>query len=259
MKKFILILIAIPAFLLVVIFITIKATGQSIPEGKAGPAAEELASKIEQAVKLDAWLNNTAAVSFHFAPRPGDHFRDLKRGLVEVRWKIGDVENLVQYNNKTRVYLARQNNQPVGDLTLKDELFKEAVARQTNDLFWLNPFSMLRAPGTVRKLVGKNALLLTFQSGGVTPGDSYLIVTDDQGNPEYIRMWVDLFPISLFQGFKAEFGGWKDTASGTRLSLIHKSRLASIDLKNVKTYPVYPVPGQPDRFGELLKLSAAPQ
>jgi hypothetical protein len=77
-------------------------------------------------------------------------------------------------------------------------------------------------PGTERKLVdteeGAHALLVTYESGGVTPGDSYMWLLDENYMPFAWKMWVKIIPIG---GVKAEWLGWNETETGVILPSGH--------------------------------------
>lgn len=253
LKKILLTLLGLFGGGALILFLTLKLVlNQPVPEAEFGPAAEELAAKIEAATKLDAW-ERTAAVAFRFDRRGNRHFYDQGRDFVEVRLP-GDEQLRVQYNhrNQNQFVAFAGKTRLAGEAAA--EALSEAIKWHTNDLFWLNPFATLRAPGAELGLVGERALLVRFSSGGVTPGDQYLIVTDTNFRPVRFQMWVSILPI---QGLEFSFEGWKEYESGALLSNIHKSNLTNIDLSQIRTYSSYPVPGEEDRFAPLLKEIAA--
>ena len=124
----------------------------------------------------------------------------------------------------------------------------------TNDFFWLHPFSQLRAPGAQRFFVGSRALLVRYTTGGVTPGDAYLIITDEQGLPIRWQMWVSILPL---KGFTFSFEDWQTFSTGARLSTTRRSPVLDIRLQRIKTYSHYPMLTEPDRFLELHQLQEA--
>ncbi len=250
MRKLILALVIVSLVLMIVVGLTIKFAGsESLPIGEREGAAE-LAARIEKAVNVEAWRKKTAAVEFTFVSGNNRHFYDKKRKLYEVRFNdVGD-DILVQHDPVNYRTLVLRDNQPVTGRKKADYL-ESARLRHHNDLFWLNPFATLQSPGIALQKIGERALLATYTAGGVTPGDSYLFVLDKQGRPEYFKLWVGIVPL---KGIRASFDGWITTETGAKLSLVHKTFIRSIDLKDVKTYGVYPPPGTKDRFGDLLKL-----
>ena len=74
-----------------------------------------------------------------------------------------------------------------------DELLQRAWVHFANDGFWLAAPFKVRDPGTSRALVktddGRDALLVTYGSGGVTPGDAYLWHLGHDGLPTRYEMW----------------------------------------------------------------------
>ena len=244
-KRALLVLLAIVLLLGTIITCTVLGLSEPLPRGQAGPEAEALASKIEKAIGFEAWRKQTAAIEFIFVKRNSHHFRDLRRDLVEVR--TGNTR--VLYSNKDRSkFLAFQNGEKLEGQAARKAVY-QAISYHTNDLFWMNPWSMLRAPGTTRQLVGKQALLLSFKSGGVTPGDSYLIVTDENGLPTRIQMWASVLPLD---GMEWSCEDWFQSETGVMLNRYYAG-LKDVKLKDVKTYPAYPGENK-DRFAELLPL-----
>lgn len=185
------------------------------PTGTAGPAADALARKMEAAVDRAAW-DRTGAIRWTFM---GQHHYlwDKNRGFVSVAWD--DHRVLLRTGDQTgRAW--------TGDVevegTSAEKLVHKAYAFFANDSFWLNPVVKLFDPGTTRELVvtddGRAALLLTYTSGGVTPGDAYLWVPGPDGLPEAWRMWVQILPIG---GIGNTWEGWVELDTGAKISTTH--------------------------------------
>jgi len=84
--------------------------------------------------------------------------------------------------------------------------------------------------GTERSLVkykDKDALLVTYTSGGSTPGDSYLWILDDNYIPISYKMWVKIIPIG---GFEATWSDWITTDAGFKLPAKHTFPVLGVDL-----------------------------
>jgi hypothetical protein len=77
----------------------------------------------------------------------------------------------------------------------------------------------------------KNAHLVTYTSGGTTPGDSYLWQFDDNGKPISYQMWVDILPIN---GLEATWENWIVTESGAQLPTFHKLVFLGLELTDIK-------------------------
>ncbi len=252
-RKLLIALLAILIFGGLIVIVTVKVLEPEIPEAQAGPDAEALADKIERAVRLNRW-QNTAAVSFVFDLRGNRHFRDFERDFVEVIFGAGGRETRVLYDNRSLKYVAFQrgeNGERRLDGAEAAEAFELARKYHVNDFFWLNPFATFNAPGAVVKKAGDRALLLTFESGGVTPGDAYLIITDENGLPQRWNMWVQILPL---KGLEFTFENWTELETGARVSLDHKGSLAEVTLSKVKAYTRYPEPGGNDRFQPLVQM-----
>lgn len=197
------------------------------PEGTPGPEADALAKKMMQAINHSQW-DSTGVISWNFR---GIHevLWDKKRHFVRVRWE----ENEALVNINQRSGIAYQNGAPASGETA-DELIQKGWRIWANDSFWLNPISKLFDDGTVRSIVdleddGKG-LMITYQSGGATPGDSYLWYVDEDGLPTHWQMWVSMLP---FGGLKFSWEEWITLSTGVRISTKHKSKLAVTYLSDV--------------------------
>ena len=104
-----------------------------------------------------------------------------------------------------------------------------------NDSFCLVAPYKVFDKGTERRLVksknNKEALLVTYTSGGSTPGDSYLWHLDDNGKPASFQMWVDILPID---GLEATWTDWTKTKSGAQLPTFHKLMVLGLELNHIK-------------------------
>jgi len=78
---------------------------------------------------------------------------------------------------------------------------------------------------------------VTYNSGGSTPGDSYLWHFDDTGKPTHFQMWVSILPI---KGLEASWNDWTTTETGAMLPTFHKMLVLGIELENIKTTPSPP-------------------
>ena len=186
------------------------------PDGQPGPEADALARSMESAVNKEAW-DRTGAVRWSFFGRH-HYVWDRERDLVELRW--GDSRALFRTSDQTgRAWHA--------DIEQTGEDAKEALsaahADWINDSFWLNPVVKFFDPGVERSLVkledGREALLVSYSSGGVTPGDAYLWIPGEDGLPEAWRMWVQIIPIG---GIETSWEGWTELSTGAKVSTEHE-------------------------------------
>jgi hypothetical protein len=219
------------------------------PSGQAGPDADQLARRIQRAVGIAAW-RDIGAVRWNFG---GRHrlLWDRRRGLVRVRWKKNEV--LLRLSDKQG--LASRNGKPCWG-QLQGRLLEHAYRHFINDSFWLNPFDKLFDKGVTRQIVvdetGKEQLLIRFASGGVTPGDAYLIATDKNARPIAWKMWVEIIPVggleASWQGYQQVFGAW--------LATRHEIWLMTLRLTDIKAAKRLAELESPDPFA---KLATVPQ
>ena len=200
----------------VAIVVVIYSMNEPRPEGAPGPEADALARSMEAAVDKEAW-DRTGAVRWSFFEQH-HYVWDRERGLVEIRW--GDSRALFRTADRTgRVWREGEEQSPED----AEEAIKTAYAYWINDSFWLNPVVKLFDPGVERSLVelddGRRALLVTYTSGGVTPGDAYLWIPGPDGLPEAWRMWVQIIPIG---GIEVSWAGWTELSTGAKVSTQHE-------------------------------------
>jgi hypothetical protein len=197
------------------------------PSGTAGPAAEALADKMLAATNKAAW-DTTQVVSWDFAGR--NQYR-WNKAQDSVDVTSGDV--LVKLHTKSVTGAAYRNGSLVTGAEA-DELVQKAWSNFCNDSFWLVAPYKVRDPGTSRSLVklpsGDDALLITYDSGGVTPGDSYLWILDETGLPTAWKMWVNIIPIG---GVEASWENYMTLPSGAVVAQSHKIIVIPLELSGI--------------------------
>lgn len=222
----------------------------SLPKGQPGEAAEALAQKMLKAADYETW-QQMAAVAFVF--RGDDRvFWDKKRKLVEVQFG----KNLVQFSEVSGKSVCFVGERRVTDDC--ESLTQKAVKRFYNHTFWINPAFHVMAPGTTRALVNDEGekLLVSYASGGATPGDSYLFTLDSEGKIATMRMWVSILPI---KGITAKFDDYRAVEKGIRIAHHHKvGGISNVDLSELRLYSAYPEAGGSDKFQGLLETSSGP-
>ena len=118
---------------------------------------------------------------------------------------------------------------------VKSKMIQEAWSFWCNDSFWMfAPFKVFD-PGTSRSIVntenGEKGLMVTYDSGGVTPGDGYLWLLDENNIPTGYKMWTSIIPI---KGIHISWENWKTLKGGSKLAISHKSTLLSFDMEGVE-------------------------
>lgn len=216
------------------------------PDGTAGVEAEKLADKMLKAVNYESW-SQLGAVKWTFR---GEHHYlwDKRRNLVEVQWDT----YRVLLAPDTRSGQAYHNGQRVqGDES--KHLLNTAWEYFANDSFWLAAPFKVRDPGTERKLVSTeqgDALLVTYHTGGVTPGDCYLWILDEQGLPGSWKMWVDIIPIG---GMEFSWESWKSYTDDVKLASFRQG-IVPLKLTDIATaHTVQELTNGQDPFELLFK------
>lgn len=202
---------------------------EDLPEGKIGPEADQLAEQMLSALNSDAY-ENTDFIEFTFKGRR--HYKWEKfKNKCSVKWEDYKVDLDLDDPNKSLAYI---HNFRVYDERAA-EITQQALEYFNNDSFWLvGPYKVFD-PGVERSLVNTSengtALLVTYTSGGTTPGDSYLWLLDEKKKPIAFKMWVSILPI---EGLEVSWEGWTTTESGAILPTFHKFFLFGIELQGVK-------------------------
>ncbi len=206
-----LILIGI-ALLAIVIF------SEKKPEGEGGSKADQLAQKVLAAVNHEAYAKtNYFRWSF---PRGHHYFFDKQNNKAIIEWD--DHKVVMQLDTQEGQVFSGQKI--VEDEDQRKKLLNKAWSLWCNDSFWMfAPFKVLD-PGTTRKIVleeGKEALLVEYESGGVTPGDSYLWILDENFRPTGYKMWTSIIPV---KGMYASWENWEQH-NGAYYALNHNMKI----------------------------------
>ncbi len=229
MKKFFKFFAIILLLLVSVICFYYHANNESLPEGKQGIEADTLASKMLEALNYDAY-ENLDVLEWSFRRK---HFYKWykKEHIVAVSWDNNKVILHTNEQEKSEVFI---NNIKIEN----KEVLSNAIAFFNNDSFWLvAPYKVFDA-GTERRIVNyknKDALLITYRSGGTTPGDSYLWILNEKFLPTSYKMWTSIIPIG---GISATWSDWKNTEAGIKLPTQHKLSLFGVEISmgEVKGY-----------------------
>ncbi|MEQ8239545.1 MAG: hypothetical protein RIA69_10055 [Cyclobacteriaceae bacterium] len=172
-------------------FTVYKINDEPLPEGKTGPEADLVANKMLAALNKEAY-DSATMISWSFR---GAHQYEWNKPNNEVEVQWDDIT--VNFNTTTLTGNAKKAGE-----NLKGEALKEAIDQAwqffANDSFWLVAPYKVFDPGTKRTLVDTPqgyGLLISYSSGGVTPGDSYLWLLDENYFPTGWKMWTQIIPL----------------------------------------------------------------
>jgi len=225
--KIIGILILIIGVLVLVGYLTFN---EKRPPVSASPEADSLAVKMLNAVNKRAW-DSTHIVTWNFK---GGHTYvwDKKSNFVSITWEDYEALLNLQTWKKGRALKGKQEIKGAELDVIRGKAWKYFC----NDSFWLiAPFKVFDE-GTSRSLVknavGTNDLLVSYSSGGVTPGDAYLWKIDKNGLPQSYKMWVSIIPIG---GVEATWENWIKQPSGALIATNHQLGPLNIPILSLKT------------------------
>lgn len=193
--------------------VTYLVVNQPLPDGTVGLEAEELADDMLEALNKTAY-DSVEYIEFGF------------RGVHSYKWDKQENKVLVSWEDQT-IFL--DLNRSVNSFNL---LELKAYKYFINDSFWLVAPFKVRDEGVTRSIVtledpSERGLLVTYASGGLTPGDSYLWIIDENGFPKAWKLWTSNVPIG---GLKFTWDGWVNM-DDKWFSTIHESSILSVPLE----------------------------
>jgi hypothetical protein len=215
------------------IFALILLLREPLPQGSKGSKAENLADELSSAINKDAWdqiqwLSWTFMDDHTYIWNKAENLAVIQFGKHRVHLNLISIRGSVWTNGK-----AVEGKK-------KEKLIDKAWKYWCNDSYWLNPMVKIRDDGTVRKYVeledGNRGLLVTFTEGGVTPGDSYLYAMNENGLPEYWKMWVQILPIGAV---KTTFEQYQVLEGGAKIATAHKLGPINISISHLKQGATY--------------------
>ncbi len=219
--------------LAIIAFGTIYAIyNEKLPKGQAGPEADALAQKMLATLNYEQY-QNTRFLEWSYQRGKNKYKWDKKNGAVIVNWDDYEVKvDLIAPESS----LAYKNGQRLNEND-SDAIVGKAIDFFNNDSFWLVAPYKVFDKGTKRSIVtledGSDGLLVTYTSGGSTPGDSYLWILQPSGFPKSFKMWVRIIPIG---GLEATWDDWLVTQSGAFLPKSHEFGPLTLSLGDVEGY-----------------------
>jgi len=219
--------LALTAILFIGGYAFIKSKDMPLPVGTNPSGGDQLAQAMLTAVNKPAF-DTIKYMKWNFADR-NQYVWDKQINRVQVTMEEDMV--LLDLNEVTGKAYSGGIEQ-IGDGAT--ELVQAAWANWCNDSFWmLAPFKVFD-PGTTRTLVPQEGqgmgLLVTYEGGGVTPGDSYLWILNKDNTPSRYRMWTSIIPIG---GALASWDEWKTLYNGDRVSTQHDLGVIQVAITNM--------------------------
>ena len=202
-----------------------------IPQGVTGKPANELAYKMLDAINHDAFIKTK---EIHWTFRGKNRYEwKLQQDIVEVYWDDYHVSLQTKTPSESLAFLNEKE--------IRGQKKEEAIAYATqnfnNDSFWLIAPHKVFDEGAKRQLIVEDSqqkLLVTYTSGGTTPGDSYLWKFGDNHKPVSMKMWVSILP---FDGLEARWMNWQMTDGGFPLPKKRSILGLTIPITEVKVIP----------------------
>lgn len=204
--------------LLTIVFVGYLAVRLFVHQGEpelVQSDADQVANEMLAALNKPAW-DTLKYIKWTF-PRERKYVWDKTNNTAIISWGDDHEVHLRLDDVDGKVYKA-------GSLISGEDA---ESAKQTawsnwcNDSFWLIAPYKVFDPGTTRSMAkdddGKEGLLITYESGGVTPGDRYLWFLDENKRPTGYRMWVKIIPIG---GLYSSWEDWKDF-NGAKIATKH--------------------------------------
>ena len=230
MKKVLKWLLIVLVVLLVALFAATKIMSKDIPTGKSGPEAELLTDKILNRLNKPAW-DSLEFVSWTFFRGEHHYVWDKQKNYALIEWD--DYSVLMNLDNQNET-LITQGGIQVENKNDYENIKEIAWAFWCNDSFWLYAPYKLRDEGITRSIIeedGKQGLLVTYESGGTTPGDSYLWWVDDTGLPTSFDLWTSIIPI---KGINATWTNWEELPGSAMIAKSHKLGPVEMSLPKLK-------------------------
>lgn len=203
---------------------------EPLPIAKPSIKADALATKMLNTLNHEAY-KSTDYIEFTFKNRHHYKWNKLEN-TCEVYWKSYQVNLDLNNTTNSNVFVGKQAYNGIE----KQTIITKASNYFNNDTFWLVAPYKVFDKGVTRAIAkndaGQQGLLVTYHSGGSTPGDSYLWHLDQTGKPKSYQMWTSILPI---QGFPSSWSDWKTTETGAILPTFHKLSLLGLEITGLKT------------------------
>ncbi len=185
---------------------------KKLPVGETGLKANTLADDMWKSLNKEAW-DSTSYVRWSFK---GEHHYiwDKKANLAEIKWDDyrvllnPDSINGVVYEKDVKLEGSKSN-----------KIIDKAWSYWCNDMYWLAAPYKIRDAGTKLSVSPDGNLKVTYETGGTTPGDSYIWKLDNNNVPKSFEMYVSIIPV---KGLEATWETYTTISTGAILATEHK-------------------------------------
>ena len=227
--KFLKWVIGIILVFIIALFILVKIASEDRPESNPTPEADVVANRMLETIGKPQW-DSLHLLRWTFM---GEHHYvwNKKQNIAEIKW---DSHRVILDLNTLEAKAWTNEESQSGEVLAA--LKQTAWEYWCNDSFWMfAPFKVFD-PGTSRTLInevehGTQGLLVTYDSGGVTPGDAYLWHLDDDFRPVGYKMWVKIIPVG---GLYIAWSDWVTLNEGIQLAQIRKGSMLTLKMDNLK-------------------------
>lgn len=224
--KFLKYLAIILALLIAIVFSTCSIMSKDLPAGIESPRTEEMVSDMWEGLNKEAW-DSTRYVRWSFA---GAHHYlwDKEENLAQISWKK---KRVLLDPDQVDGLAFIDGEEQTGDK--KQELIQDAWSFWCNDMYWLTAPFKVKDPGTSLSIVEHeegDRLKVSYTSGGVTPGDSYVWIFGEDGIPTGFEMYVQILPI---KGVYTPWKNWTTISTGAKLCGEHKMMGMGLKIEDI--------------------------
>jgi hypothetical protein len=228
MKKVVLTSTVIVLVIGIVFYAGMSFASERMPKGEPSPQADSLAMEMLRSLNIEAW-NNTTSVSWTFREK-NNYVWTKSENIVNLQWK--DHEVILRPDEQSGMVVHGERYSVKEVMKMLDKSWKFF----NNDSYWLcAPFKVFD-PGTVRSIVtladGRQGLMVTYTTGGSTPGDTFVWILDENNRPKSVKMWVSILPI---KGIEFTWENYITLSSGAMIAQDHRAYgLVNIELSNIR-------------------------
>lgn len=229
MKKFVrIIMFSLLGFVLLIGGI-MYFTSEKIPTSQPSQDADLVAQNMMTALNKNGW-DSLKYMTWVFKD-VHTYVWDKQNNKALVLWD--DYKVAINLNTVTGVVFKKEVM--LTDTTDINNAVSKAWSYWCNDSFWMfAPFKVFD-PGTSRSLVQEegsaHGLMVKYDSGGVTPGDSYLWLLDENYQPTGYKMWVKIIPVG---GTYFSWEDWISLPCGAKVATNHIKSGFELKMTGVK-------------------------